>query len=51
MTPDSRSEQRPRLSFFEIAAETPIVILDGFVYYLLDKSDAEKGYFVFEDDQ
>jgi hypothetical protein len=51
MTTDSPIEPLPRLSFFEIAAETPVVILDGLVYYLLDRLDAEKGHFVFEGDR
>jgi hypothetical protein len=51
MTSDSSSEPLPRLNFFEIAAETPVVVLDGLVHYLLDKPNAETGYFVFEGDR
>ena len=51
MTPDALAEALPRLSFFAIAAETPVVILDGIVFYLVDQPNAGKCYFVCEGDR
>lgn len=45
---DHKSEL-PRLGFFQIAAETPVVILDGMVFYLAENPTGEDPCFLFED--